>query len=38
MMDAAKIAAMKVIPRSEICLSVKIATLAFGESVEIAPE
>ena len=33
-----KIVVMKVILRSEICLPGKIATIVFGESVEIAPQ
>ena len=38
MNDSTKIALMKVILPSEICLSRKIATLVFGDSVGIAPQ
>ena len=38
MKDSTKIVVMKVILRSEIRLPGKIATLVFGESVEIAPQ
>ena len=38
MKDSTKTVVMKVILRSEICLSGKIATVVFGESVEIAPQ
>ena len=38
MKDSTKTVVMKVILRSETSLSVKIATLVFGESVEIAPQ
>ena len=37
MKDSTKIVVTKVILQSEICLSGKIATLVFGESVEIGP-
>ena len=36
--DSTKIVVVKVILRSEIRLSGKIATLVFGENVEIAPQ
>ena len=38
MKDSTKIVVMKVILRNEMRLSGKIATLVFGESVEIAPQ
>ena len=38
MKDSTKIVVMKVILRNEMRLSEKIATLVFGESVEIAPQ
>ena len=38
MKDSTKTVVMKVILRSETSLSRKIATLVFGESVEIAPQ